>query len=109
MLYDPKIMINNLDFKPKTFTSLNSYSTNAASTNPTIFKITKNAVQNSIELKSKIITYQNNSPNQLYNLINAQTKNISTLTHQMILLKTEIKNFHTINEILNKHHKTKKT
>ena len=29
--------------------------------------------------------------------------------HQMILLKIEIKNFRTVNEILNKHHKTKKT
>ena len=102
-------MINNLDFKFKTFTPSNSYPTNIASTNPTTLKTTKNAVQNSIKLKSKIVTHQNNSSNQLYNLIDAQIKNISTLTHQIILLKTKIKNFHTTNEILNKCHKTKKT
>ena len=109
MPYNPKIMINNLDFKFKTFTPSSSHPINAVSTNPITSKTTKNAVQNSIELKSKIITHQNNSPNQLYNLIDAQIKNISTLTHQMILLKIKIKNFHTVNEILNKHYKTKKT
>ena len=30
------------------------------------------------------------------------------LKHQMVFLKIEIKNFHIINEILNKHHKIKK-
>ena len=108
MPYNLKIMINNLDFKFKTFTPSNSHLTNIASMNPTTFKTAKNAVQNSTELKSKIVTHQNNSSNQLYNLIDAQTKNISTLTHQMILLKTKIKNFHTANEILNKHCKIKK-
>ena len=63
MPYNLKIMINNLDFKLWTFTSSNSYSTNITSTNLITFKITKNAIQNSIKLKSKIITYQNNSPN----------------------------------------------
>ena len=69
MLYDPKIIINNLNFKLKTFTSSNFYSINIVSTNPIIPKTAKNAIQNSIELKSRIVTYQNNSLNQLYNLV----------------------------------------
>ena len=108
MSYNLKIMINNLDFKLKIFTLSSFHSTNIASTNPITFKIIKDAVQNFIELKSKIITHQNHSLNQLYNLIDAQTKNILTLTHQIILFKIKIKNFHTTNEILNKHHKIKK-
>ena len=108
MSYNPEIIINNLDFKFKTLTLSNSCSTNIAFTNPTTPKTAKNAIQNSIELKSRIITHQNNSSSQLYDLIDAQTKSISTLMHQMILFKTEIKNFHTINEILNKHCKIKK-
>ena len=44
----------------------------------------------------------------MYDLIDVQIKNISVLMHQMVLLKTKIKTFHTANEILNKRHKTKK-
>ena len=69
MLYNLEIMINNLDFKLKTFTSSSFYLTNVASTNPITPKIAKNAVQNFIKLKFKIVTHQNNSLNQLYNLI----------------------------------------
>ena len=63
MLYNLKIIINNLDFKLKIFTLSNSYPTNVVSTNLITPKITKDAVQNFIELKSKIITHQNNSSN----------------------------------------------
>ena len=108
MPYNLKIIINNLDFKLKTFTLSNSCPTNTAFINPIMPKTTKNTIQNFIELKSKIVIHQNNSLNQLYNLIDVQIKSISTLTHQMILLKTKIKNFHTANEILNKCYKTKK-
>ena len=60
MLYDLKIIINNLNFKLKTFTLLNFYSISIISTNLNIPKTTKNAIQNSIKLKSKIIIHQNN-------------------------------------------------
>ena len=60
MLYDFKIMINNLDFRFKTFMLSSFCLINIASTNPITFKTAKNAVQNFIELKSKIVTYQNN-------------------------------------------------
>ena len=63
MLYNLKIIINNLDFKLKTFMLSNFCSTNITSTNPTTPKTAKDAVQNSTELKSKIIIYQNNSSN----------------------------------------------
>ena len=63
MLYNPKIIINSLDFRFKTFTLSNSCLTSIASTNPTTPKTTKNAVRNSIELKSKIVIHQNNSSN----------------------------------------------
>ena len=61
MLYNPKIIINNLDFKFKTFMLSNSCLTDIASTNLIMPKIVKDVVQNSTELKSKIVTYQNNS------------------------------------------------
>ena len=44
MPYNLKIIINNLDFKLKTFMLSNSCSTNIASINPITFKTTKNAV-----------------------------------------------------------------
>ena len=69
MPYNPKIMINSLNFKLKIFTLLSFYSTNVASTNPTMPKTVKNVVWNFIELKSKIVIHQNNSPSQLYDLI----------------------------------------
>ena len=109
MLYDPKIIINNLNFKFKTFMSSNSCLTSIVFMNSITSKTAKNAVRNFIELKSKIIIYQNNSSSQLYDLIDVQVKSILTLMYQMILLKIKIKNFRTVNEILNKYHKIKKT
>ena len=69
MLYNLKIMINSLDFKSKTLTPSNSYLINVAFMNLIIPKIVKDAVQNSIELKSKIVIHQNNFSNQLYDLV----------------------------------------
>ena len=62
MPYNLKIMINNLDFKLKTLTLSSFCLINAASTNPTTSKTTKDAVRSFIELKSKIIIHQNNFP-----------------------------------------------
>ena len=44
MLYNLKIIINTLDFRFKTFTLLNFYPTNIASTNPIMPKTAKNAI-----------------------------------------------------------------
>ena len=63
ILYNPEIIINNLDFKFKIFTPSNSYPINVVSTNPITSKTAKNAIQNSTELKSKIVIHQNNSSN----------------------------------------------
>ena len=109
MPYDPEIVINSLDFRPRTPTPSSSRPTSAASTNPTTPKTAKDAVRSSTELKSRIATHQNSSPSQLYDLVDAQAKGISTLAHQMILLKAEVKNLRTANEILSKRRKTKKT
>ena len=70
MLYNPKIMINNLHFKFKMHTLSIFCLISVISTNPNTFKTAKNAIQNFIELKFKIIVHQNNSSNQLYNLVN---------------------------------------
>ena len=64
--------------------------------------IAKNTVQNFINLKNKIIKHQNNFFIYLYELINIQTKNISKLTHKMVLLEIENKIFCTTNELFNK-------
>ena len=69
MPYNLKIMMNNLKFKCKMHTSSNFHLINIVSTDPNIFKIAKNAVQNFNKLKFKIIIYQNNLLNQIYNLI----------------------------------------
>ena len=63
MPYNSKILINNLNFKSKTHILLKFYSTNVTFRIPNIFKITKNATQNSIKLKFRIIIHQNNSLN----------------------------------------------
>ena len=63
MLYNLKIIINSLDFRLKTFILSSFCPTNVTSINPIIPKTTKDAVQNSIKLKSKIIIHQNNSLN----------------------------------------------
>ena len=46
-----------------------------------MFKIVKNLIRNSIKLESKVVNYQNNFLNQLYDLIDLQLKSISTLMH----------------------------
>ena len=63
MLYNLKIMMNNLDFKSKTHTLSNFCLTNVISINSNIFKIAKNVIQSFIELKFKIVIHQNNSLN----------------------------------------------
>ena len=63
MLYNSKIMINNLDFRFKIFTLSNFCSINITSINLTMLKTTKNVIQNFIKLKSKIFIHQNNSLN----------------------------------------------
>ena len=63
-------MICNLDFKLHTPTPSNSHLMNFISTNPNTPCTAKNAVQNFINLKNKIIKHQNNSFIHLYKLIN---------------------------------------
>ena len=71
MLYNPEIIINNLNIKSKMHILLNFCLTNVISTNPNMLKITKNAIWNFIKLKFKIVIYQNNSLNWIYNLVDA--------------------------------------
>ena len=69
VLYNPKKMINNLDFKFHTSTLSNSCPTNFTSTNPNTPCIAKNAVQNFINLKNKIAKHQNYFFIHLYELV----------------------------------------
>ena len=69
VLYNPKKMINNLDFKLHTPTPSNSYLTNSTSTNPNTPRTAKDAVRNSINLKNKIVKHQSNSLIHLYKLV----------------------------------------
>ena len=57
VLYNPKKMINNLDFKFRTSTPSNSCLTNFTFINPNMPCIAKNAIQNFINLKNKIIKH----------------------------------------------------
>ena len=62
MLYNFKIIINDLKLKFQMFISPNFCSTNVIFINSNIFKIAKIAVQNSIKLKFKIVNHQNDFP-----------------------------------------------
>ena len=95
-------MINGLDFKFHIPMLSNSCLTNFIFINPNILCIAKNIIQNFINLKNKMIKYQNNFFIHLYKLVNTQTKNIFKLTHKMMLFETKNKTFHTINELFNK-------
>ena len=108
ILYNPKKIISNLDFKFHILTPSNSHPTNSISTNPNTPHTAKNAVQNSINLKNKIAKHQNNFFIHLYKLIDTQIKSISKLTHKMVLLEIKNKTFHTTNKLLNKQKKIKK-
>ena len=57
VLYNPKKMIGNLDFKFHTSMLSNSHPTNFTFINSNMLRITKNAIQNSINLKNKIAKY----------------------------------------------------
>ena len=69
VLYNPEKIINNLDFKLRTLTPLNSYPTNFIFINPNMPCTAKNIIQNFINLKNKITKYQNNFFIHLYKLI----------------------------------------
>ena len=106
--YNSEIVINCLNFKPKTPTPLNSRLINIIFINLNTLKTARNAVRNSTNLKSKIAKYQSSFLTHLYELINTQIKDIFKLTHKMMLFKVEIKIFRTINEIFNKQRRVKK-
>ena len=62
-------MISHLNVKFQIFILLNFYLTNIIFITLNMFKITKDAVQNFINLKIKIINHQNNFINQSCDLI----------------------------------------
>ena len=102
VLYNPKKIINDLDFKFCILTPSNSYLINFISINPNTPCIAKNVVQSFINLKNKTAKHQNNFFIYLYKLINIQIKSISKLTHKMMLLEAENKTFYITNELFNK-------
>ena len=95
-------MFDYLDFKFCTFTSLNIFQWNLDFINLNIFCIAKNVLQNSANLKFKIVKHHNNFFIYLYELVNVQIKNTSKLMHRMVLFETENKKFHTANESFSK-------
>ena len=70
ILYNPKKMINNLDFKFYTPTLSNFCLINFTFINLNMLHTVKNAIQNFINLKNKIAKYQNNFFIHLYELVN---------------------------------------
>ena len=100
--YNPKKIIDNLDFKFHTLTLSNSHPTNFTSINPNMPYTAKNIVQNFINLKNKIAKHQNNFFTHLYELVDTQIKNISKLAHKMMLFETKNKTLYITNELLNK-------
>ena len=102
VLYNPKKMIGNLDFKFHTPTLSNSCLMNFIFINPNTPCTAKNVVQNFINLKNKIVKYQNSFFIYLYELVDTQTKNIFKLMHKMVLFETKNKTFCTTNELFNK-------
>ena len=109
VLYNPKKMINNLDFKLRTPMPSNSCLMNSTSTNPNTSCTVKDTVWSFINLKNKIVKHQSNFFIHLYELINIQTKSIFKLMHKMMLFEAENKTFCITNELFNKWKKIKKT
>ena len=102
VLYNPKKIINNLDFKFHTPTLSNFCLTNFTFINPNTPHTAKNTVQNFINLKNKITKHQSNFFIHLYKLVDTQTKNIFKLVHKIMLFEIENKTFCTANELFNK-------
>ena len=73
--YNPKKIIDNLDFKFWVFTFLYFYPMNFMFINLNMLYMARNAIQNFGNLKFKIIIHQNNSFNYLCELIDMQIKN----------------------------------
>ena len=109
VLYNLEKVISNLDFKFCTLTSSNSHLTSFISTNLNTPHTAKNIVRSFINLKNKIVRHQSNFFIHLYELVDTQAKNISKLTHKMVLFEAENKILHTINELFSKQKKIKKT
>ena len=72
-----------------------------------MFCTTKNVIQNSVNLKFKIIMHWNNSFDYLYELINTYIKIAFKWTHKIILSEIENKIFYITNEFFNKPKKIK--
>ena len=109
VLYNPKKMINNLNFKFCMPMLSNFCLISFTFINPNMLCIAKNVVWNFINLKNKIIKHQSSFFIYLYELVDIQIKSIFKLMHKMVLLEIENKIFCMANELLNKWKKTKKT
>ena len=100
--YNFNQILNYLNFKFCIFISLNMFQWNSDSINLNTFYTIKNVLQNSANLKSKIIKHYNYFFIHLYILISTQIKNIFKLTHKMVLLEIKNKKFYITNELFNK-------
>jgi hypothetical protein len=109
ILLDLESIISRFDPKFTTPSPPNLRLNTAKTWTPKTLSTAYKASKSSITLKKKISTYQDNSPTHIFEVVDLITKGLSKLTHRMVLLEAENKEFRTANERQNKRHKIKRT
>ncbi len=106
---DPESVISRLDPKPSTPSPVNSRPGTATSWIPKTPSNTYEANQSSTVLKRKITAHQGSSPTHIFDMVDLQSKSISLLSHQVVLLKAELQDIRVENERLSKRRRVKRT
>jgi hypothetical protein len=106
---DPEVVLSRLDPKLSTPSPPTSRPGTAESwvtkTPTTSYDIT----QQSTAIKKRIARHQSSSPTHMYEIIDAQARGMSKMAHELVLLRGEVRDLRTANEILSKRRRAKKT
>jgi hypothetical protein len=107
--FDPERVISTLDLKLYTPTPENS---RPGTAQPWVSQTPNNVIEatsQSTFIKNRIARHQNSSPTSIYEAVDHITKGTSKIMHELVLLKTEVKNLREANEVLSKRRRAKKT
>ncbi|KFZ24603.1 hypothetical protein V502_00916, partial [Pseudogymnoascus sp. VKM F-4520 (FW-2644)] len=105
---NPEAVLSQLDPKPMTPSPPNTRPGTAQSwvtkTPTTASEIT----QQSTTIKNKIARHQYSSPTHMYDVIDAQARGMLKMAHKLVLMRAELKDLRTANEVLSKRRRAKK-
>jgi hypothetical protein len=106
--FSPKAVLSQLDPRLMTPSPPNTRPGTAQSwvtkTPTTASEIT----QQSTTIKNKIARHQYSSPTHMYDVIDAQARGMSKMAHELVLMRAELKDLRTVNEVLSKRRRAKK-